>query len=261
MSDKTQEAASRIWEATRSGKTVDPVRDLIGETDLDAAYQVQDYLTEKRLREGGRIVGRKIGLTSRSVQVQLGVDQPDFGILFSDMDVPTGGEIPWRDVMQPKVEAEIAFVMKRSLTGVDVTTAEVMRAVEYVVPAIEVVGSRIRDWDIRITDTIADNASSSHYVLGHTPRRLRDVDILDCGMHLQVNCADVATGLGRACLGSPLNATTWLARRMAQVGRPLAEGDVVLAGALGPMAPVKQGDFASATIEGLGTVSVGFSKE
>jgi 2-keto-4-pentenoate hydratase len=182
-------------------------------------------------------------------------------MLFADMDVMTGGEVPWAAVMHPKVEAEIAFVVGTDLTDPSVTTAEVLSAIEYAVPSLEIVGSRVADWNIRITDTIADNASASHFVLGHAVRTLDQVDLLDCGMEMAVNGETVSKGLGRACLGSPVNATVWLAQKMAEMGNPLSAGDVVLAGALGPMAPVKPGDQVVATIEGFGEVSVGFGEE
>lgn len=254
------EAAERLMQAMQTGTPCDPVRELIGETDLDAAYAVQDLLTEQRLADGGRLVGRKIGLTAKAVQTQLGVDQPDYGMLFADMDVMTGGELPWDQVMQPKVEAEIAFVVGADLDDPSVTTAEVLSAIDYTVPSLEIVGSRIADWNIRITDTIADNASASHFVLGHGVRLLDQVDLLDCAMAMTVNGQEVSTGMGRACLGSPINATVWLAQKMAAVGKPLGAGDVVLAGALGPMAPVQPGDHVVATIEGFGEVSVAFGK-
>lgn len=257
----TNDAANRLLEAARTKTPCAPVREIIGETDLAAAYGVQDILTEQRLADGGRLVGRKIGLTAKSVQQQLGVDQPDYGMLFADMDVMTGGEIPWPLLMQPKVEAEIAFVVGTDLTDPTVTTAEVLSAIDYALPALEIVGSRIANWDIRITDTIADNASASHFVLGHGMRGLDQVDLLDCAMTMTVNGNEASRGAGRACLGSPVNATVWLAQKMAQVGKPLHAGDVVLAGALGPMAPVAPGDHVVANIEGFGEVSVAFGKE
>lgn len=254
------QAVNRLTEAAISKQPCAPVRELIGMDDLNIAYQVQNAITAQRLAAGGRLVGRKIGLTAKTVQKQLGVDQPDYGMLFADMDVMNGGEVPWSEVMQPKVEAEIAFVLKKDLADPLVSTAEVLSAIDFAVGAIEIVGSRIANWDIRITDTIADNASSSHFVLGSRIARLDAIDLLNCKMSMLLNGVEVSTGAGRACLGSPINATLWLARKMAEQGQPLAAGDVVLAGALGPMAPVKPGDHAVATIEGLGEISVAFGQ-
>ena len=256
--DAVAAAAARISHAIASGTPCPPVRDLIGADDIGAAYAVQEKLTAARLAAGRRLVGRKIGLTAEAVQRQLGVDQPDYGMLFDDMDVANGGVIPDGRVLQPRCEAEIAFIMGADLDDARLTTADIILGTEYVVAAIEVVGSRIAGWDIRITDTIADNASSGMFVLGHQPRRIDEVDLIDCGMSLVRAGEPVSVGAGRACLGSPVNATLWLAKTMARAGRPLRRGDVVLSGALGPMVGANPGDTFEARIEGLGAVSVGF---
>ena len=254
-----QQAADRIWQARQTGNACAPVRDLLGDSDVAAAYAVQEINTERRLKES-RIVGAKIGLTSKVVQKQLGVHQPDYGLLFADMDVLNGGIVPWTELHQPKIEAEIAFVMGRDVPNADASSGEVLSAIEYVVPALEIVGSRIAGWDIRITDTIADNASSSHFVLGPSARRVTEVDMLNCGMAMSLNGEEKSKGQGRACLGSPLSALIWLARTMAVQGRPLKAGQVVLSGALGPMVAVNPGDRCLAHIEGLGEVSVEFGE-
>ena len=245
--------------AAASGTPVAPVRDLIAAGGLDAAYEVQDANTRHYLDSGRRLVGRKIGLTSLAVQRHLGVDQPDYGMLFADMDVPEGIPISLDKVIQPKVEAEIAIVVGRDLPHPDVTTAEMIRAVEYVVPAIEVVDSRVANWDIRIWDTVADNASSGLFVLGAVPRKLEGLDLRTCGMVMEVKGEPISVGAGVACLGSPITAALWLARVMARVGRPLLEGDVILSGALGPMAGVNRGDVVEARINGVGTVRAAFA--
>ena len=245
--------------AAASGTPVAPVRDLIAAGGLGAAYEVQDANTRHSLENGRRLVGRKIGLTSLAVQRQLGVDQPDYGMLFADMDVSEGIPISLDQVIQPKVEAEIAIVVGRDLPHPDVTTAEMIRAVEYVVPAIEVVDSRVANWDIRIWDTVADNASSGLFVLGAVPRKLEGLDLRTCGMVMEVKGEPISVGAGIACLGSPITAALWLARVMARVGRPLLEGDVILSGALGPMAGVNRGDVVEARINGVGTVRAAFA--
>lgn len=261
-SDETiRQAADRLRQAAETGRPCAPVRDLIGETDLDAAYAVQDHNTRLGLEQGRRLVGRKIGLTSKSVQAQLGVDQPDYGMLFADMDVAEGEEIAWARCHQPKVEAEIAFILGDDLDCDQPTTADVMSAIDYAVAAIEIVGSRVADWDIRLTDTIADNASSGLFVLGNEPRRLGEFDPRLCGMVMERRGEPVSVGAGAACLGSPLTAARWLAAVMTRVGRPLKKGDIVLTGALGPMAPVSPGDVFEARISGLGSVRAAFGRE
>lgn len=248
--------AQALREAERTGVPIAPVRDrLASEAD---AYAVQEINTKLRLERGGRLVGRKIGLTSPAVQKQLGVDRPDYGMLFADMDLPHDAEIAWSQGAQFKAEAELAFVIGRDLSQPDCSMAEVMRAVEYVVPAIEIVGSRIADWDIRFVDTVADNASSAHFTLGPSARKLTDADLLDCRMAMTCGDEVVSEGTGRACLNSPLNAVFWLARVMAGAGRPLGEGDVVLSGALGPMVAATPGARFTATIEGFGETSIRF---
>jgi 2-keto-4-pentenoate hydratase len=252
------DATARLNEAIATGEPCAPVRDLLGAENVAGAYAVQERLTTARLAAGRRLVGRKIGLTAEVVQRQLGVDQPDYGMLFDDMDVPNGGTIPHGAVLQPRCEAEIAFILGEDLDDARLTTADIILATEYVVASIEVVGSRIAGWNIRIADTVADNASSGMFVLGHEPRRLDNVDLINCGMSLVRRGEPVSVGAGRACLGSPINSTLWLARTMARAGRPLRRGDVVLSGALGPMVSASPGDQFEARIEGLGAVAVAF---
>ncbi|RBQ21036.1 2-keto-4-pentenoate hydratase [Spongiactinospora rosea] len=256
-------AAERLRAAHDSGVPCDPVRDLlgIGPQAADAAYEVQERLTRDWLAQGRRLTGRKIGLTSRAVQRQLGVDVPDFGMLYADMAVPDGEEIPVGAVLQPRAEAEVALVLDADLTHERHTVADVIRATAFALPAIEVVGSRIRDWDITIADTVADNASSGCYVLGTRPVPLRDVDLRTAGMVLERRGIQVSTGAGAACLGHPLNAALWLADTLVRLGRPLRAGDTVLTGALGPVAEVAPGDVLEARIAGLGDVRVSFAPE
>jgi 2-keto-4-pentenoate hydratase len=256
-----QQVADKIFEAHRTGKPCAPVRDLLPEGALDLAYAAQEINTLRGLESGRRLVGRKIGLTSVAVQKQLGVDQPDYGMLFDDMAVPDGWEIRRSQLIQPKVEAEVAFVLDRDLDQERLTIADILRAVAFALPAIEVVDSRIADWKIGILDTIADNASSGLYVLGATPKKLKDLDLRASGMVMESAGEPVSVGAGAACLGDPLSAMLWLAKTMARVGRPLKAGDTVLSGALGPMAPVKWGDVFEARIAGLGSVRATFAKE
>jgi 2-keto-4-pentenoate hydratase len=255
------EAAKRLHNAARIGAAIEPIRHLFEADDLAAAYAAQEVNTKRWLADGRRLVGRKIGLTSLVVQKQLGVDQPDYGMLFDDMAIPDGWEIGRKQLIQPKVEAEVAFVLDRDLDHEQLTVADILRAVAFALPAIEVVDSRIADWKIGILDTIADNASSALYVLGATPKKLKDLDLRAAGMVMESAGEPVSVGAGAACLGDPLSAVLWLAKTMARVGRPLRAGDTVLSGALGPMAPVKWGDVFEARIEGLGSVRAAFAKE
>ena len=196
--------------------------------------------------EGVRIVGRKIGLTSPAVQAQLGVGQPDFGVLFDDMDVSALGVVPSGRLLQPKAEAEIAFVLGSDLDRDFLDLAQVRSAVEYAVAAVEIVDSRIDAWDIRITDTVADNASSGLFVLGDRRVRLDDFDPKHVTMTLTANGVQASAGTGAACLGDPLEALLWLARTAQSLGDPLRAGQVILSGALGPMVPAPPGTVSEA---------------
>ncbi|MFC9860004.1 MULTISPECIES: 2-keto-4-pentenoate hydratase [unclassified Streptomyces] len=253
-------AAERLDTARRTGVPCAPVRDLLLDGDLTAAYAVQTVLSDRRLAEGRRVTGWKIGLTSAAVQAQLGVGTPDFGPLMDDTAVPDGAEIPWGAVLQPRAEAEVALVLEQDLTHERHTVAEVIRATAFALPAIEVVGSRIRDWDISAVDTIADNASSGAYVLGTRPVPLRELDLRTAGMVLERRGEPVSTGAGAACLGNPLHAAVWLADTLVRLGRPLRAGDTVLTGALGPMTTVEPGDVLEAHIDGLGSVRAAFGR-
>lgn len=260
MTTAIEQAAERLWQAHASAQPCDPVRDLIGATDVEAAYAVQQRNTARWLAQGRRLVGRKIGLTSKAVQKQLGVDQPDFGMLFADMCVADGEAIDITRILQPKIEAEIALVIERPLNHAKHTVADIINATAYALPALEIVGSRVAGWDIRLTDTIADNASSGLFVLGSRPVKLADFDIVNCGMLMERRGDQVSIGAGAACLGNPLNAAVWLADVMARVGNPLQPGDIIMTGALGPMVVAAAGDVFDAQIEGLGRISALFSE-
>jgi len=251
--------ATSLRDAARQRLTILPVRDELAGMGIAGAYAVQDINTRHALESGRRLTGRKIGLTSKSVQQQLGVDAPDFGMLFADMELAPDEEVAPGRVLQPKVEAEVAVVLERDLDGEEVTLSQLISATAYVLPAVEIVGSRIRDWDIRLLDTVADNASSGLYALGTQPRKLSEVDLRMCGMLMERKGKVVSLGVGAACLGHPLNAALWLARKMAEVGRPLQAGDVIMTGALGPMVTVEPGDLIETTIAGLGVVRTAFS--
>lgn len=255
----TQAAAALLKAAHAGGQAIAPLRERLAQADQDGAYAVQEANTQAWLAEGRRLVGRKIGLTSLAVQAQLGVDQPDFGMLFADMAVGDGEIVATGRLIQPKVEAEVALVIGRDLTHERHTYADLISATEYALPGIEIVDSRIENWNIKFVDTVADNASSGLFVLGGRPVKLSDVDLTACAMEMLRGEEVVSRGTGRACLGSPLNAAVWLADMMVRCGRPLLAGDIVLTGALGPMVAVKSGDRFDVRVEGLGNVSAPFA--
>jgi 2-keto-4-pentenoate hydratase len=256
-----EDHAQRLRNAYASLTAIPPVRDTLSGITIEDAYSIQQANTAFWEAQGRTVVGAKIGLTAKAVQAQLGVDQPDFGHLFADMAINDGDTVAPGRLLQPKVEAEIAFVMARTPNAERLTTAELLDSVAYALPAIEIVDSRIADWNIRIVDTVADNASSGLFVLGTTPVALADLDMRLCGMVLEKNGEPTSFGAGAACLGNPLHALGWLAAKMAAVGRPLGKGDIILSGALGPMVAVAPGDNVEARIEGLGSVRVTFGKE
>jgi 2-keto-4-pentenoate hydratase len=259
LSGPQSEAAARLRLAYASG-AIPPLRDLLAPDDIDLAYAVQAANTAIWTGEGRRVVGRKVGLTAKAVQRQLGVDQPDFGVLFDDMEISDGGRLDPSRAIQPKAEAEIALILDADLDGDDLGIEDVVEAVGTVAPAIEIVDSRIADWKITFADTVADNGSSAFYVLGTDRKPLADLDLFACGMVLEINDEVVSFGAGAACLGHPLNAALWLARTLAARGDPLRRGDVVLTGALGPMVVLTPGDRVRATVGGLGAVSFSYQE-
>jgi 2-keto-4-pentenoate hydratase len=237
------------------------LRDGLAPLDADGAYAIQSINTAHWVAEGRRVVGRKVGLTAKAVQAQLGVSQPDFGVLLDDMEIEDGGVLLASRTLQPKAEAEIAFILSSDLAEPDVTREQVAACMAEVMAAIEIVDSRITDWKITFADTVADNGSAAFFVLGAERKPLAGLDLWTCGMALEVNGEVASLGAGAACLGHPLNAVTWLARTLAARREPLRKGDVVLSGALGPMVAIKPGDFVQASIGGLGSVSFTFKDD
>lgn len=248
-----RQAADALHEAHAQARPVDPVLAILGDHDLAAAYEVQELVITRREADGIVRVGRKVGLTNPAVQEQLGVDQPDFGVLLSDMDISRAGQIDLTTLVAPRIEAEIAFIMATDVEAVD--RESVIAAVDCAVAAFEIVDSRIRDWRISIIDTVADNASSALFVLGDQRVPLDIFDTVGATMTMTEDGEVVSTGSGARCLGDPLNALVWVAQTAARLGRPLRAGEIILSGALGPMVPVAPGRTYVAQISQLGTVT------
>jgi 2-keto-4-pentenoate hydratase len=252
------DAALQLRQAGETRVPCSPLHLTIPADDAAAGYAIQNLNTDHWLGTGRRLVGRKIGLTSLAVQRQLGVDQPDFGMLYADMAYGDGEPIPMKRLIQPKIEGEIAFVLGRDLDSMSLDVQDIGSAVDYAVAAFEVVDSRIADWKIRLVDTLADNASSGLFVLGTVRRHLHALDLEGCAMTMKQRGMLVSAGRGNACLGNPLNALLWLATKMVEVGRPLKAGDTVLSGALGPMLTVATAEEYELEITGLGSVRAVF---
>lgn len=254
-----EQLAERLREAYKAG-AVAPMRDGLDADDAKGAYAIQAINTRYWQGQGRRISGRKVGLTSQAVQRQFGVNQPDFGVLFDDMLTEDEGVVDAKQLIQPRVEAEVALVLSSDVNNPAATVEDIAAATDYVVAAIEIVDSRIQDWQITFADTVADNGSSAGYVLGRNKLPLANLDLYSCGMVLEVNGEVVSVGAGAACLGHPLKAAAWLARTLAEAGEPLRAGDVVLTGALGPMVSLAPGDYVVTKIGGLGEVSFTYGR-
>jgi 2-oxopent-4-enoate/cis-2-oxohex-4-enoate hydratase len=239
-------------------RPIAPLTERYPDITLAEAYAIQRQLLARRRTGGARVVGKKIGVTSRAVMDMLKVAEPDFGVLLDDMACRDGETVEYRRLIAPRAEGEIAFVLKRTLRGPGVTAAMVFAATEFVMPCFEIVDSRITDWKIKIQDTVADNASSALFVLGDRAVRPDEVDLRTVGMVLEHNGDVVVTGAGAAALGSPLNAVAWLANRLADFDEALEAGEVILSGSLAAMVPVKAGDTFRVWLGGIGSAAIRF---
>lgn len=245
-------------------RTVPNLRDRVPGIDLSDAYRIQSHIVQRRIDAGETIVGKKVGVTSAAVMNMLGVYEPDFGQLLSGMVYGDGDTIRLDSLIQPRAEGEIAFVLKHDLVGPGVTAIDVLRATDYVVPCFEIVDSRIDDWDIKIVDTVADNASCGVYVLGSEPKDPLEVDLALVGMTIDVRQPGdtigelFATGAGAAVKGSPVNSMVWLANTLGALGMPFRAGEVILTGSLTVMAWVKGPQTITCEFGGLGSCSVTF---
>lgn len=256
-----ERAAAQLREAEQGREPIAPLVDSFPELSLDDSYAIQASLLATRLEEGAKLIGRKVGLTSAAMQRQMGVDRPDYGFLVDDMICPEGQVVPAGRFLQPRVEPEVAFVLGEDLRGPGVTVAEAAKAVALVLPAIEIIDSRIADWRISIRDTIADNASSGGLVLGTSARELPGLDLRLMGCNLYRNGLLVGSGAGGAALGSPVSSLAWLANTLAVHDVGLTAGDVILPGSVTASVAVVPGDSVTAFFAGLGSVSVTFGGE
>lgn len=260
MDQKTiQTYGDELYGALRAQSTVEPLTEREAEITVEDAYHISMRMLERRKADGERVIGKKIGVTSKAVQGMLNVHQPDFGYLTDAMLFGNGEELPVSEqLIAPRAEGEVAFVLKRDLTGPGITNAEVLRATECVMPCFEIVDSRIRDWKIKIQDTVADNASCGLFVLGDQIVDPRRVDLSVCGMVVEKNGEVVSTGSGAAALGSPVNCVAWLANTLGEFGIKLEAGEVILSGSLVPLLPIQPGESMHLSIGGIGTASTRF---
>jgi 2-keto-4-pentenoate hydratase len=259
MSTTTRdEAAESLYEAERSQQAIRPLTETYPGLTVDDAYAIQLAWIDRKLREGARVVGHKIGLTAVAMQQLLGVDQPDFGHILDTMMVADGATVSREDLIYPRVEAEITFVLKQDLRGPGVTVANVLSATEYVMPSLEIVDSRVADWKIKLEDTISDNASSCRMVIGGRYIPVHGLDLRLVGMVMEKNGEVMNTAAGAAVLGNPAQAVAWLANKLSEFDVTLKAGEVILPGALSAAITVEAGDSIRATFDHLGSVSVRF---
>ncbi|MGO1500070.1 MAG: 2-oxopent-4-enoate hydratase [Marinobacter sp.] len=255
-----QTCGDELFQAMLDRKQVGPLTDRFSDISIEDAYAISGRVLERRIESGARVIGKKIGLTSKAVQNMLKVGQPDFGYLTDDMAFNQGEEICISErLIQPKAEGEVAFILKKNLMGPGLTAADILAATDCVLPCFEVVDSRIENWQIKIEDTVADNASCGVFLLGDRAVDPRKVDLATCGMVVEKNGSIISTGAGAAALSSPVNCVTWLANTLGRFGTPLKAGEVILSGSLVPLEPVEAGDFMSMSIGGIGGASVRFS--
>lgn len=260
QSSKIESHVKHLRSAWEKGEGVQPLTTLDPELTIDEAYFVQLHTIEENVQNGEKITGKKIGLTSKAMQDLLGVDEPDYGHLTDAMEVENGGTISFKQVLQPKVEGEIAFILKEDLAGPNITPLDVLKATDVIVPALEIVDSRVKDWKITLADTVSDNASSGLYLLGGNPKKITDVDIKHVGMALYKNEELQNTGVGAAALGDPVKCVAWLANKLATYDIRLKAGEVILSGALSAAVDAEPGDYFRAKFAELGEVTVHFTE-
>ena len=253
--------ADELYDALRQRTTLAPLTTREPSITVDDAYRISSRLLERRVADGERVIGKKIGVTSKAVQQMLNVHQPDFGFLTDRMQVADGATVSLAraGLIQPRAEGEIAFVLKKDLSGPGVTREDVLAATDHVLPCFEIVDSRIADWKIRIQDTVADNASCGVFVLGLQRVDPRSLDLAAVRLQLFRNGEPAGEGLGSAVQGHPAEAVAWLANTLGAFGIPFLKGEVILSGSLAPLVPARSGDRFELSIDGLGGASVRFA--
>ncbi|NHB95691.1 fumarylacetoacetate hydrolase family protein [Photorhabdus stackebrandtii] len=260
MNNVINHLGEKLFQSWRSHQAINPISDEYPKLTLHDAYLIQQKVIARRLETTDeRIIGKKIGITSQAVMDILDVDQPDFGILTSDMYYENNATVPIEQLIAPKAEGEIGFILKRNLRGPGITAEDVLQATAYVVPCIEIVDSRIRDWKIKITDTVADNASSGLFVIGNGTRLPSEIDLAAVTMTLEKNGKLIDTGIGAAAFGHPANAVAWLANRLGTLDTTLRQGEIILSGSLATMVPVNAGDQLKINLLGLGSARINFA--
>lgn len=261
--NRIKELAEYLNQAEERGEGVAPLTQHEPQLEVEDAYAIQLYNIDQRLTDTNKIVGKKVGLTSLAMQESLGVDEPDYGHLLTDMVIdPDHPVLDYKDVLQPRVEGELAFILKEDLVGPNVTVEEVLEATESIVAAIEVVDSRIKDWKITLEDTVSDNGSSAYYVLGDQFLKPDEAKRIEVEMQLFKNGELINEGDGSAVLGDPAYCVAWLANKLHEFDITLKAGEVILAGALSAAIPAEPGDtFTCKFTEGFGEVSVTFTEE
>ncbi|EIT67864.1 fumarylacetoacetate hydrolase family protein [Hydrocarboniphaga effusa] len=260
--ERQRELGDELFDALRSRRTLAPLSGRVDGIDIDDAYRISLHFLDRRIASGERVIGKKIGVTSKPVQDMLGVHQPDFGFLLDVMQVEDGSTVSLSKarLIQPRAEGEIAFVLSRDLQGPGVTEADVIAATDYVCACFEIVDSRIRDWKIRIEDTVADNASCGVFVLGHDRVSPRSLDLAAVTMQIQKNGEHAASGIGSAVQGHPAAAVAWLANTLGRYGIPFKAGEIILSGSLAPLLPASAGDRFDMQLQGIGSASITFTE-
>lgn len=253
-----KKAAEDLYKAEKERYQIDTISKFNPDMTVKDAYAIQLQNIEKRKEAGEKIIGMKVGLTSKGMQRLLGVNEPDYGHLTDKMLILEGDNCKRDELLQPKIEGELAFCLNKTLKGPGLTIADVYDAVKFVVPAIEIVDSRIKDWKIKLVDTIADNGSSARFVVGSRMTPIQNVDMRLVGMMLEKNGEMVSTGTGAEVWGNPAAAVAWLANKLSEFGIALEQGSIVMAGAVTAAEKAEKGDFFTISFQGLGSVSVKF---
>ncbi|POP54477.1 2-oxopent-4-enoate hydratase [Zhongshania marina] len=259
MSDfSVRTLGDELYEALVGRRTVAPLSERFPGLTIEDAYRIQERMLARRVDAGENIVGKKIGVTSKAIQDLVGIDQPDFGQLTSGMAYFDGEPVPLSGLIQPRAEAEVAFVLKKDLVGPGLTASDVIAAIDYACPCFEIVDSRITDWKIAIQDTIADNASCGVFLLGDVRAKVTDVDFNLAGMVVERNGELFSTAAGAAVQGGPVNAVVWLANTLGRLGIPFKAGEVILSGSQSTLVPAMVGDTLRCSVGGLGSCEIHF---